>query len=76
MKQALIKLIPRKCLPDPGSDETPKTAQSYVSDVRVPEINKAWRGFNHPLTAALLCPVDDLATMKADPDELVRARLP
>ena len=33
MKQSLIWLIPRKCLPDPGSDDDPRTAQSYVLDL-------------------------------------------
>jgi len=76
MKSSLIRLIPCKCLPDPGTDDDPRTPQSYVSGLRAPELNKAWHGFNHALTAPLLCPVDHLATMKADPDELAEAHLP
>ena len=45
------------------------TVQSYVEDIRAPDLSKTWRGFENILTAALLCPVDHLAAMKADPDE-------
>ena len=50
-------------------------AQFYVLGILVPEITKAWCGFNNILTATLLCPVDHFATIKADPDESVGAYL-
>lgn len=71
MKSSMIKLIPHKCLPDVGRDNDANTAESYLKDIRAPYLNKAWRGFNNILTATLLCPVEHLATMRADPEESV-----
>ena len=76
MKGNIIKLIPCKCLLDPRGDDNQNTAQSYVLNLQALELTKAWRGFNHPLTATLLCPVDYLSAMKESPDESVAPPLP
>jgi len=76
IKHGLIKLIPHKCLPDTGEEDNPNTVQSYLRGILAPDLSKAWRGFNNTLTATLLCPVDHLAMMKANPDESVDVHLP
>jgi len=59
MKSDLITLILPECLPDSGS--------AHV-EYRNPGMHKAWRGFNSPVTARLLCPANHFDKMKTDPE--------
>ena len=68
VKHDIIKLILQRCLPSAGGSGK-MTVQSYVEDLQAPDLSKTWHGFKNVLTAALLCLVDHLAAMKANPDE-------
>ena len=59
MKRDLIGLIPPEYLPDSGL---------MCVEYQNPDMYKAWRGFKHPITARLLCPVNHLNKMKTDPE--------
>ena len=59
MKRDLIGLIPQEYLPDLGSAHV-----KYQN----PDMHKAWRGFNGPVTAQLLCPANHLEKIKTDPE--------
>jgi len=66
MKRDIINLIPSEYLPGPGC------SGSLQGVCRNPDMYKAWRGFDNPTTARLLCPVNHLERMKGDPEGYVR----
>jgi hypothetical protein len=67
MKKYIIGFIPRKLFPD-ADGCTAGYIRSYTSCLS-PNTIKSWRGFENILTARLLCPVDYLEAMKADPEQ-------
>ena len=72
MKNKVLRLIPEKYLPDTVVDGVivKKVATAYV-DLTHPEALKVWRGFNHAVTARLLCPTKHIEQFKRDPDGYV-----
>lgn len=72
MKTNILNLIPEKCLPDDGvsGGVVRRIAASYI-DVSSPEMSKVWRGFNHVVTARLLCPAKYIEQFKRDPEGYV-----
>lgn len=72
MKTNILRLVPEKYLPDAIVDNTiiRKVAASYI-DLPTPEASKAWRGFNHTVTARLLCPAKYIEQFKRDPEGYV-----
>jgi len=73
MKTDILNLIPEKYLPDAdiGSAVVRKVASSYI-DIAKPEESKDWRGFNHGITARLLCPARYIDQFKRDAEAYVR----
>lgn len=72
MKRDIFDLIPQEYLPDSGGDGSfPTCTHAYKN----PEMHKAWRGFESPITARLLCPVNYLQRTKEDPGGCVRWKL-
>jgi len=69
MKTNVLNLIPEKYLPDTGVSGAivRKVAASYI-DITKPELSKEWRGFNHGITARLLCPAKYIERFKRDPE--------
>lgn len=68
MKTDILSLIPEKCLPDTDANGTVvrKVAASYIN-ISHPERFKDWRGFNHIVTARLLCPAKYVEQFRRDP---------
>ena len=73
MKTDILNLIPEKYLPDAdiGSAVVRKVASSYI-DIAKPEESKDWRGFNHGITACLLCPTWYIDQFKRDAEVYAR----
>lgn len=69
MKTDILNLIPEKYLPDTGVNTAiaRKVAASYIN-ITPPEVSKVWRGFNHVITARLLCPRKHVEQFKRDPE--------
>ena len=71
MKTGILNLIPEKYLPDTSVEGVVrKVATSYIN-IPCPEASKVWRGFNHTITARLLCPAKHIEQFKADPEGYV-----
>jgi len=71
MKRDVIDLIPPEYLPGSGSNGSLQNVPRAHTEHRNPEMHKAWRGFDSPITARLLCPVNYLEKMKVDPERYV-----
>jgi hypothetical protein len=67
MKKHVIGFIPRKLFPDVDGHAA-GGIHSYTTCLS-PNTIKSWRGFENILTARLMCPVDYLEAMKADPEQ-------
>lgn len=72
IKRQIIHLIPPEYLPNSGDNGPLQNVPSAHIKFRNPEMHKAWRGFDNPITTRLLCPVNYLEMMKADPEGCVR----
>jgi len=68
MKREIINLIPSVYLPNSGNNGPLQNVPSAYIESRNADMHKAWRGFDNPITARLLCPVNHLEKMKADPE--------
>jgi len=73
MKRDIINLIPAEYLPNSGSNDLLQNVPSAHIKSRNPDMHKAWRGFDNPITARLLCPANHLERMKVDPEGYVRS---
>lgn len=71
MKSDLIGFISQEYLPDSGGNGFPQNVASVYTELQNPDMHKAWRGFENPVTARLLCPANYLERMKADPEGCV-----
>jgi len=71
MKRDVINLIPQEYLPSLSGDGSLQNVASAHIEYRNPDMHKAWRGFDNPITARLLCPVNHLEKMKVDPEGYV-----
>ena len=65
MKRDIISLIQSEYLQDSSGNGAPRLGYQNA------DMHKAWRGFDHPITARLLCPVNHLGRIKADPEGYV-----
>ena len=70
VKRGILTLIPRKYLPS-GKGGNTVTNTFQCVQVMDPAAVKSWRGWESPVTARLLCPIDYVAQFEADPDECV-----
>jgi len=66
MKRDVINLIPPEYLPGLGGSEALQNVPSAHIGYQNPDMHKAWCGFDNPITARLLCPVNHLERMKVD----------
>ncbi|KAF9786305.1 hypothetical protein BJ322DRAFT_1108158 [Thelephora terrestris] len=73
IKVSIVKLIPQEYLPLDANGNQEVNAYQDLK-VKNPDSSKSWRGWEHPITARLLCPADHLAEFKADPKS-ARAKL-
>lgn len=71
MKAEILDLIPEMYLPTLENEDASvrRVATSYVDPGA--EGLKEWRGFNHVLTARLLCPKIHIERFKRDPKQYV-----
>ena len=72
MKTDILMLIPEKYLPDTGTSDAivRRVATSFI-EIAEPQASKIWRGFNHVVTARLLCPAKYIEQFKRDPEGYV-----
>ena len=67
LKQAVIALIPEHYLPRSEDGNTAVNVYKLVN-VKIPGATKTWRGWETLITARLLCPIDDVAELIANPE--------
>jgi hypothetical protein len=72
MKRDVFDLIPPEYLPDSGGGGALQNVPRAHTEFKNPEMHKAWRGFENPITSRLLCPANHLQRMKEDPEGCVQ----
>lgn len=72
MKRDIVDLIPQEYLPDSGGDASLENVPRAHTKYKRPEMHKAWRGFESPITTRLLCPANHLQRLKEDPEGYVK----